>query len=64
MSAPTFGDTRPTFGHPPAVRDVRPPERPTIGVQLGMDGTELPAMDVPEWYDPRPLFDDDEEDQC
>ena len=41
---PTFGDTRPTFGYPPAVRDVREPERPTIGAQLGMDGTELPAI--------------------
>ena len=42
---PTFGDTRPTFGNPlPAVRDGREPERPSIGVQLGMDGTELPAL--------------------
>lgn len=45
MMRPTFGDTRPTFGNPPpapAVRDE--PYRPTVGVQLGMDGTELPAL--------------------
>lgn len=53
MMRPTFGDTRPTFGHPPpspAVRDE--PYRPTVGVQLGMDGTELPAIDwdhVTDW---------------
>ena len=59
MMRPTFGDTRPTFGNPPpspAVRDE--PYRPTVGVQLGMDGTELPALDAPEHYDPRPIWDD------
>jgi len=42
---PTFGDTRPIFGYA-AVGDAPiAPIRPSIGSQLGMDGTELPATE-------------------
>lgn len=65
MMRPTFGDLRPTFGHPDtAVMERREPERPSVGVQLGMDGTELPALDVPEWYDSRPMTWVPEDEQC
>jgi hypothetical protein len=43
---PTFGDTRPSFGYPESAhREHIEPYRPTVGVQLGIDGSELPADD-------------------
>ena len=47
MTAPAFGrPVPPTFGAPGTATAERPerpnpPEVPTIGAQLGMDGTEL-----------------------
>lgn len=42
---PAFGDTRPLFGYPDTGKreGSGPPLPPVVGVQLGMDGTELRA---------------------